>query len=560
MTRKFIAIALLASATLQASAAERSEAQIRQAASAALAKMPSAMAKVRSAQPMRVLAKNTQLTVMGYENGGFAIVANDDQFKPVFGYSDAQFAADTNPGFNWYMQALNNALEQAKLQGRRLEEVVPSAAYAAKVDELLKSRWGQDAPFNLKTPTYTDSKTGAEVHYVTGCVATAMAMVMHYYKYPVHGEGSIAYDYSGGGKSYHLEADFGDTTYEWDKMLNEYKEGEYTQEQGDAVATIMQHCGYSARMQYDLTGSGTLISDACDALRTYFGFYSYTKYYVRNYFNVNEWMDIVYRELNDKCPIIYGGQSTSGGHCFILDGYDSDGNVHVNWGWNGSSNGYFDIASLNGYNDGQEMVESRIATDTRYTNEYRSLWVMTSSLEVNECDYDGYNLVANVPDGRFLNMDVDNFTGYFRFMARNTATGEEYVIGTGRHMDDQPMRYYVSDADVFGSTKNLPNGEYRVYLATESDDWEKPDAKPQPIRCHENYHNSYIITVNNHEIEDLEPDTDSSWTMTGINTIQTTPSQSVATGVYSIDGRHLGNNIDRLSKGLYIVNGKKVVK
>ena len=107
MTKKFIAIALLASAALQVSAAERSETQIRQAAAAALAKMPSAMHKVRSAQPLRILAKNTLLTVVGYENGGFAIVANDDQFKPEFGYSETQFTTNNNPGFDWYMTTLN---------------------------------------------------------------------------------------------------------------------------------------------------------------------------------------------------------------------------------------------------------------------------------------------------------------------------------------------------------------------------------------------------------------------------------------------------------------------
>ena len=119
-------------------------------------------------------------------------------------------------------------------------------------------------------------------------------------------------------------------------------------------------------------------------------------------------MNIVYRELNDKCPVLYGGQSnTTGGHCFILDGYNEDGDVHVNWGWNGDQNGYFDIAGLNGFSDGQQMVEMRTATDTRYQGSVRSMICMSGKLDMS---YDEKNITASL-DGYLINTDIDPFSG-----------------------------------------------------------------------------------------------------------------------------------------------------
>lgn len=555
MTKKFIAIALLASAALQVSAAERSETQIRQAAAAALAKMPSAMHKVRSAQPLRILAKNTQLTVVGYENGGFAIVANDDQFKPVFGYSETQFTTNNNPGFDWYMTTLNASLERAKQQGRKLEEAKPSPEYAASVGELLTTRWGQDTPYNNMTPLYTDKKTGEKKHYVTGCVSTAMSMILHYFKYPVHGEGDIIYDFAPGSgePSQTLEADFSNTTYQWDKMLNEYKDGSYTEEQANAVATIMKHCGYAVRMQYTISGSGAFIYESCRALREYFGFNKHIKCYNRSFFNVDEWMNIVYRELNDKCPVLYGGQSnTTGGHCFILDGYNEEGDVHVNWGWNGDQNGYFDIAGLNGFSDGQQMVEMRTATDTRYQGSVRSLICMSGKLDMT---YDEKSITASL-DGYLINTDIDPFSGYIQLIAINRKTGKAYLIKKGQRLDGQKTSEGFWIDDITGSVAALPAGEYRVFLAAKDDD----ETTWQPIRSHEVNHNSYILVINeDREIESLELDSDSSWT--GIESVVTSGNTTPAVrGVYSLDGRYLGNDVSKLGKGLYIVNGEKVVK
>ena len=508
MTKKFIAIALLASAALQVSAAERSETQIRQAAAAALAKMPSAMHKVRSAQPLRILAKNTQLTVVGYENGGFAIVANDDQFKPVFGYSETQFTTNNNPGFDWYMTTLNASLERAKQQGRKLEEAKPSPEYAASVGELLTTRWGQDTPYNNMTPLYTDKKTGKKKHYVTGCVSTAMSMILHYFKYPVHGEGDVRYDFAPGSgePSQTLEADFSNTTYQWDKMLNEYKDGSYTEEQANAVATIMKHCGYAVSMQYTISGSGAFIYESCRALRKYFGF----------------------------------------------NGYNEDGDVHVNWGWNGDKNGYFDIAGLNGFSDGQQMVEMRTATDKRYQGSVRSLICMSGKLDMT---YDEKTITASL-DGYLMNTDIDPFSGYIQLRAINLKTGKAYLIKKGQRLDDQDTSKPFWMDDITGSVAALPAGEYRVFLSAKDDD----EKTWQPIRSHEVDHNSYRLVINeDRDIESLELDSDSSWT--GIESVVTSGNTTPAVrGVYSLDGRYLGNDVSKLGKGLYIVNGEKVVK
>ena len=536
MTKKFIAASFLAALTLAASAHERSEAELRQAAASVLSQASNgskgSKVKARSAQALRVLAKNSEVSVLGYTDGGFAVIANDDQFKPVFGYSDEAYnAGDVNPAFEWYINTLNASLAEAKAEGRALESVKPSAAYAQQIDELLTCRWGQDAPYNLYTPKYTDTKTGAKVNYVTGCVATAMAQILYYHKSPVKGEGEVMYDFmpGGGEPSQTLEADFSDTYYDWANMLDTYTAGAYNDAQAAAVATLMQHCGYSVRMQYTKSGSGAYLDTACRAFRENFGCNPWVRHYNRDYFNVTEWMDILYRELNDRCPVLYGGQSSAGGHCFVLDGYNQDGLVHVNWGWNGKQNGYFDIASLNGYSTGQSMVEVRLASDDRYVGEYHSLWEFTGNLVIDASDY----AVTVSCDGNLYNYDSDEFTGSILLMARNTASGKEYKLTQIKRFESRPSRYGGTLGTATARVSNLPDGSYRLYVASLGDE----EKEPQPVRSHEGVCNSYMLTVEGGEIVECEPDNDSSWT-SGIGDITAAdPNGNVR--VFDLQGRQL---------------------
>lgn len=551
MKRQSLIVMLLLAVTCTMTAKPRTAAQLRQEAAKVLS--TTTMAKGLhgnvAAEP-EVLNQKSQLTVLGYKDGGYAVIANDDEFAPVLGYSDAKLADEHAPAFLWWMDAINTALEKKLADGEQPERVRPAAEYKERVDELLTTRWNQDAPFNNMCPTYT--KNGKKYNYVTGCVATAMAQIMYYHKYPVKGSGHYSYTYipEGGNGTVRPSANF-ETTYDYDNMLPVYTPGNYTQVQADAVAKLMYHCGVSVEMNYTTTGSGAFSANACQALRKYFLYDENIKLYTRDIFPVDEWMSIVYRELNDGCPILYGGQSSSGGHSFVLDGYDENGLVHVNWGWGGTDNGFFDIAELDGYNYGQDMVTVRMPNDPTFDSTYRSMWGFGHQLTATKS---GSYIVLGTES--VYNIDVDDFTGKMGVMAQNTTTGEAELLALLGDESTFSAIGYLSGLK-FNNAKvpftSLPNGTYRIYLATMSE----RETEWQPIRSKEDVNNSYIL-VKNGSSATLQAENNSNWT-TAIDNVPTVE-KPADNRIYSIDGRYLGTDPSTLKKGIYIMNGKKFMK
>ena len=519
---------------------------------------------VKNSAKLSILRKESQLTLVGDERQRCVIISNDDAIKPVLGYTDAPMGENVAPGFLWWVQTINASLEIMLSDDAQPVTVERNAAYQVAVPELLTTKWGQDLPYNKLCPEYTEK--GVSTHYVTGCVATAMAQIMNYHKYPLQGAGRYSYRYNpGDGATLTLVADFKNTTYDWDNMLDEYVAGTYNEVQANAVATLMYHCGVSVKMNYTKDGSGAYTADACRALRKYFVYNSNIKCYDRRFFPVDEWMQIIYREINDKCPVLYGGQSSAGGHEFVFDGYDEDGLVHVNWGWNGSEDGYFDIASLNGFSSGQQMVVVRPATDDRFTEPYKSLWGLNGDLTITKF---ADNLT--VKTGTLYNLDVDDFVGAVSLVAKD--------------MNDQSIKvldYVYDSTDKFpylnGFTYNdfkvnvkslsdgssLPDGQYRLFLATKSineDEW-------QPVRSYESTRNSYILTMKNGAISALTAEKTSNWTA-AISQVSTTASQSSPyTYIYNVQGQEIYKAptasfrlIDVPAHGILIVKQGNVVK
>lgn len=205
------------------------------------------------------------------------------------------------------------------------------------IPQLMKSEWGQSAPFNNLCPM------GASDRCPAGCVATAMAQVFYYHKYPVKaiGKGSCTY----GGKTY--AQNLSGIEYAWDKMLPKYDTPSVVG--SEDVATLLYDCGLSIGMNYDDNGSGSYNFEACNAINEHFNMYA--TYYDRSYYTASDWMNILYQQLSQKNPVVYTGVSkvegVASGHCFVIDGYREDGLVHVNWGWDGEGDGYYDIALLN---------------------------------------------------------------------------------------------------------------------------------------------------------------------------------------------------------------------
>ena len=302
---------------------------------------PAPMTVAYTATSSNSSADNLLYVINRDRDNGFVVVAGDDAVaNPVLGYTDSgSFSYDKIPdNLKWWLGEYARQIEYMTTHGITS---APAPTFESNAGPLITTRWNQYEPYNNLCPIKQNERV------VTGCVATAMAQVINYYEWPKQGTGSHSYEWNGQT----LSADFGSTTYDWDNMADIY-DGSNSEAENDAVATLMYHCGVSVDMNYDISangGSGAFSRDVLTALVEYFGYASDVILKSRDYYSYNEWLGMLKAEIDARRPIYYSAQSTSGGHAFVLDGYNTDGYFHVNWGWGGLSDGYYQIATLNPY-------------------------------------------------------------------------------------------------------------------------------------------------------------------------------------------------------------------
>lgn len=288
---------------------------------------------------------------------GFTIVSGDDRLPEIVGYS-SQGSYDENnlpEGFVSFMKAYQNLYNKVNLGDaealKNLAEIKAwrnkknaSAETSSAVAPLLGNiEWDQTSPYNNMCPRYDSVHVAA-----TGCVATAMAQVMAYYKYPKQLKADIP-GYVNRWNGIPMEIPTitrEEGIYDWDNMLPKYnKEANATQQQKDAVAKLMYHCGAAVQMNY---GPESAAAVSATKLAKYFGYDADLMMDLnRSTFSLDKWMQIIDTELAAGRPVLYSGQASDGGHQFICDGKDGEGLYHINWGWSGSQNGYFDLSLLN---------------------------------------------------------------------------------------------------------------------------------------------------------------------------------------------------------------------
>lgn len=290
-------------------------------------------------------------------SGGFVVVAADDAYSPILGYSDCgHFDYDRAPdGLLFMLGELSSDVaetvanrrvvsSEVVCQWKNLEAfgILHPDRGAPVVGPLVQQKWNQDPPYNMYVPN----------GYPTGCVATAMAQLMKYWEWPTTGTGEHSYQWNGQT----LSANFGETTYDWANMIDFYGSNA-SQEQKEAVATLMWHCGVAVDMNYASDGSGAYSVDVPAAISEYFSYSEHAEHIAKAGYAYNDWIALLKSNIDQQIPLYYSGQSTSGGHAFICDGYDVDGLFHFNWGWGGSSNGYFRIDGEDfEYSGGQAIV------------------------------------------------------------------------------------------------------------------------------------------------------------------------------------------------------------
>lgn len=334
---------------------------------------------------------------------GFTIVSGDDRLPEIVGYS-SQGSYDENnlpEGFVSFMEAYQNLYNKVNLGDaealKNLAEIKAwrnkknaSAETSSAVAPLLGNiEWDQTSPYNNMCPRYDSVHVAA-----TGCVATAMAQVMAYYKYPKQLKADIP-GYVNRWNGIPMEIPTitrEEGVYDWDNMLPKYnKEANATQQQKDAVAKLMYHCGAAVQMNY---GPESAASVSASKLAKYFGYDADLMMDLnRSTFSLDKWMQIIDTELAAGRPVLYSGQASDGGHQFICDGKDGEGLYHINWGWSGSQNGYFDLSLLNPEKGGTGSGSS--------TEGYNRLCSMTIGIAPDNGVVDAP--LATVPDIKAMN-------------------------------------------------------------------------------------------------------------------------------------------------------------
>lgn len=268
--------------------------------------------------------------VFNNDAGGFVIIAGDDAVTPVLGYtSTGSFDAENLP------DGLKDLLKSYERQIAALGDNYVANQTATRTaftgEKLLKTaEWNQMAPFNKYTPN----------NYVTGCVATAGAIVMKHHGYPAKGTGSHSYTLNGKTLSANFEHD-----YDWASMPVKY---DGTNDAAfDGVARLMSDLGVAVEMNYAKDGSGSYIGDLVTALQKYYGYSKLSHLMSIEDVGAEAWNGRLREEIDANRPVLYAASDpTRGGHAFVIDGY-KDENFSVNWGWGGYCDGFYQIGALN---------------------------------------------------------------------------------------------------------------------------------------------------------------------------------------------------------------------
>ena len=274
--------------------------------------------------------------VFNNDAGGFVIIAGDDAVTPVLGYtSTGSFDAENLP------DGLKDLLKSYERQIAALgdnyvaNQTATRAAFTG--EKLLKTaEWNQYAPFNKYTPN----------NYVTGCVATAGAIVMKHHGYPAKGTGSHSYTWNGKTLTANFEHD-----YDWANMPAKY---DGTNDAAfDGVARLMSDLGVAVEMQYAQSGSAAYIGNLITALQTYFGYSKLSYLASIDDMEAEAWKEKLRGEIDANRPILYSASDASvGGHAFVIDGYRGE-SFSVNWGWGGYCDGCYQIGALNPQSEGR---------------------------------------------------------------------------------------------------------------------------------------------------------------------------------------------------------------
>lgn len=495
ITSVFVACAVICGTmTVQADNISESEAQVIAQEFFASRGAVSGKPIARIAQQQENSAEPASRSLYVFNNAqqeGFVVIAGEESIKDkVLGYSDSG-AFDYNnapPALLWLLDSYSNEMAYMQRENKKYSNNVRAGGFTKNAGPLIESEWGQSTPYNNMCPQYNGTRC------VTGCVATAISQIMYYHKYPEKGAGSNSYTST--TLQLQLSEVFSNTTYQWDKMTPQY-DANSTTEACNAVAQIMYHAGMSVNMDYGTTESGAIDEMAARALVNNF---SYDKSLIscsRDYYSQSEWEDMIVANIDNNLPIYYSGSTDNGGHAFIIDGYNSNGFVHVNWGWQGQGDGYFLLSTLDAYNDGNG-----------YRYDQSAIFNIQPDKGTTQMAYDVLVEEFNIPKGEFeknssLRIAVKTlhhtYVERLNFIAGINITGDGFdkTSWLWRNLELDPGVFYIEPYASFNfNDLNMTDGTYNVKLVYSTDNGNTK----QDIKVHNESVQMYTLQVKGNAI------------------------------------------------------------
>lgn len=447
----------------------------RSAAQKTAAKFFGTATTSKKAPKMVSAAKRVASTQAAYyvfnasDKNSFVIVSGDDRTPQIIGYSKTEaFDTENLPSnIKAYLDGVKAQIDYLDRSDQKTKQSPARVATTHPIAPMLSSTWNQDEPYSDKCPKLT----GSTEHYPTGCVATAMAQVLYYHKYPDQTTQAIP-AYNSRTRHIVLKGVDANTSINWTNMIDDYS-GEATDEQKEAVANLMMYLGRSVEMDYNTVeqgGSGAYTTSISPALRNYFG---YTNAYDLDRSTTTQaiFQQKIYEELAANRPVILCGNSSGGGHCFVADGYDGDNYFHINWGWGGLCDGYFLLSLLNP--DSNAGIGASTTTDGYTMYNVAILGVAPGEQAVTKGDpsLTFYYLSPNGSDISFYAYNLTGETRSFEYgLGYLNAYGQIIPIDT---TTEESMANSSYKEKTF-TMKGLANGNYKVYPISrvkDTDEW-----------------------------------------------------------------------------------------
>lgn len=266
-------------------------------------------------------------------NNGFLILAADDQKDVLVGYS-SMGRAD--------MDEMPEALKYL-IANRGTNDGCAYIKDAKVIPPMITTKWHQGTPYNGSLPKVDDSPC------LTGCVGVAMGQIVNYHRYPTNPIGEVSYYWAGGMRNYSV--DLSEYAFDFDNIIDDYEVDSATEAQIKAMNDLIYCCASSVESNWGLSVTTAQSKLLPEKLIKHFDYSNESGVVNSKFFTVSEWSSLLYSQLEKGLPVVISANKVSAeiGHAFICDGYDGNGYFHINWGWGGNFDGFFNISSLYTY-------------------------------------------------------------------------------------------------------------------------------------------------------------------------------------------------------------------